>query len=196
MKKQALQKISKLLEKYTPQIKKQEIAHLKQVATFSKELWKKNKNSKVFSEKIVTFTAIIHDIGRYIPDVRNHTQITLKEITKYIDIPFLSKDQIQIIKAIQHHSLSSKNRPQSMLDKIIFDADNLTIFTPLGIARWYFKAESWGKVNLEEATATLIRISKQAQENKLFYLRQSWKVFKRSNMTSLINQIQQSLRKR
>ncbi|MDP2967359.1 MAG: HD domain-containing protein [bacterium] len=193
---QILSEIAKLLEKYIPRDKEQEMLHIGQVLTFSRLLLQrlKEKNSLSLTEEIVVFTAVIHDIGRYIPIQKRHTEVNLKNILPYINIPFPKKDCVKIIKAVQRHSIASRERPNSFLEKIIFDADNLCVFTPFGIARWYYKAESWGGASFKSATEDLKTLLGQAEQSSFFYLKESRDIFRKYKCSEFIHKIEKQFK--
>lgn len=125
-------------------------------------------------KKIVLFSAIIHDIGRCENISGGHTAILEKGLAKYLPDKF--KNNRVFLKKIRlcvaRHSISSLSKPQNLIEKIIFDADSLTIFTLFGFKRWFFKAKSWGKSKtISEAEEPLFNFSKKTVEGGFLFTR-------------------------
>lgn len=161
----------------------QELKHTVQVYQFADCLLNEQKVSNHLSKKIILISSILHDLGRYIfVDLsRHHTEISADEL-----IPFISKSirkNSKVLGAIHrcvcHHSLRSKEKPETIEEKIIFDADNLSIFTKFGVVRWFFKAETWGESkNIQNAEQALENIFQKAERGDLFYLPKSKEILK------------------
>lgn len=134
-------------------------------------------------KKIVLISAIIHDIGRCEDIPGGHTAITENGLAKYLPEDIASDGVClgKIRSCVARHSISSKEKPETLIEKIIFDADNLTIFTLFGFKRWFFKAESWGKSKtILEAEAPLLRFHKDVIDGEFLYLLKSIEIAKKS----------------
>lgn len=157
----------------------QEMEHINQVIYFSSLLSQKlNLNSE--DSFICLAAAILHDVGRFY-SFSHHTDIDILTLQSYLKFRQKINNSIinQIHTCVQRHSTSSLVKPQNLLEKIVFDADNLTVFTWFGIKRWFFKAESWGKSsNLIEAESELIRLKKLILNDEFLFLPQSRKIAK------------------
>lgn len=172
---------SKLLEKR--RYGRMELEHTQEVINFAMNLCGRLSGLNKDQIKIVLLAAILHDSGQYLedPELKHHTDIGLNNLRDFLHPELLKYvDQVEkIVGCIQKHSMGGKNKPESLEEKIIFDADNLTIFTNFGYKRCFFKAEDWGKCfNLQDADSAYHEISKQAEMNKFFYLPESLNIFK------------------
>jgi hypothetical protein len=76
-------------------------------------------------------------------------------------------------------SARSKEKPETIPEKIVFDADNLAASTKFGVSGWFFKAESWGKVKtVQKAEENLENIFQKARRGQLFYFQSSREILK------------------
>lgn len=160
----------------------QEMHHNYEVFNNSLKLITKESIKDVKTIDIIKVTALLHDIGRYTKkfNLIKHTDINSEQLRSYIH-PSLYKYRDLITKGVQRHSLSSKEKPENLIEKIIFDADNLTLFSKFGYARWFFKAESWGHTkDLILAQNQLEKLFTMATKNELFYLKSSSVIFRKS----------------
>lgn len=153
----------------------QEIMHIEEVTLFADKLAKLKKINNG-NYKALILASLIHDIGRCYPEFSHHTLITDNYIDKYLNKKISNNYKIKnkIYRCVKTHSTGSKLKAESIIEKILFDADNLTIFTFFGFKRWFFKAESWGKANtLQEADESLKKIFNLALKNQFFEFRKS-----------------------
>lgn len=161
----------------------QELQHTLEVYDFSVKLLQEEEIQDNDVRKVVLIAAIVHDVGRYLEDesIKHHTELTDQHITGFID-PLMEPELVdRILKCAQRHSLGSKQKPETLEEKIVFDADNLTIFTEFGFKRWFFKAEDWGKVkNAQEADAQLADLYQMARSGELLHLASSRKILRES----------------
>lgn len=161
----------------------QELQHMLEVCGFSVRLLQEEGIQDSDVRKIVLIAAIVHDVGRYLEDksIKHHTELTVQHITRFID-PLMEPELVdRILKCAQRHSLDSKQPPKSLEEKIVFDADNLTIFTEFGFKRWFFKAEDWGRVkNVQEADVQLADLYRLARSGELLHLTSSRKILTES----------------
>lgn len=126
----------------------QELLHNYEVLIFANKIIKKRRNQlSIFSKKIVYLACMLHDIGRYKFErvLNKHTEIKRNHLTGLLKRDLLNRELSEsVLKSIQRHSVNSQERPQNIEEKIVFDSDNLTLFTKLGYARWFFNAQEWG----------------------------------------------------
>jgi len=157
----------------------QETQHVIEVCTFANELLEFEGVTNKDSRNVVLVASAIHDVGRFLEGnfVRRHSEVDLNSIAPFIS-PQISKEHCKrILNCVQRHSTSSKIPPSSLEEKIVFDADNLTIFTNFGYKRWFFKAEDWGHVkDLTQADQTLKQLFELATRGEFFYLESSQKI--------------------
>jgi len=173
--------VEELLKRVTKKVLKspigqQELEHASQVAIFAYKLGKDLKLSED-DLKICLKAAILHDIGRFYKHIKKHTDVSEKIIYNFLDNNYSPIDKTEsekIYNCIRKHSTSSTQSPSTILEKILFDADNLTIFTWFGVKRWFFKAESWGhSKSVISAEKDLVQIKNRVLSNQFFYLKQS-----------------------
>lgn len=153
----------------------QELKHTVEVFKFAKRLITSQEALSRSSEKIILIASILHDLGRYalIDSSRHHTEISAEELIPFLSKPIGKNTEIlgSVHRCVCRHSLGSKEKPETMEEKIIFDADNLSIFTKFGVNRWFFKAESWGgSKTVQEAEQALEKLFQKALRDELFYL--------------------------
>jgi len=144
----------------------QETTHVKQVLGYAKKLIGPEGGSR----RIVVPASILHDIANYDPKFKD-TQTLLRYVEDLMgEWDYSPGDAEQIVRCIMRHSRRSPEKPETPNEKIVFDADNLTILTPYGVARWFFMAREWGDVNtIERTIQDLIRIRRQIERGELFY---------------------------
>ena len=160
----------------------QELEHTIDVCNLALDLLNKEKVQDPDVAKIVAIASLVHDVGRYLEDKssQHHTEITVDKLAGFVHIGDFEFAQ-QIAKCVQRHSSSSKEKPDSLEEKIVFDADNLSIFTEFGVKRWFFKAETWGHaMGVQEADMALKEMFTQGTEGNFFYLKSSLTILKQS----------------
>lgn len=161
---------------------KQELIHCLEVYAFASELLDRENINDPEIIEIVKIASLIHDVGRYLEDdiTGGHTNVSLKQLTQFINPINLTSGK-RILKCVQRHSTSSKEKPQIIEEKIVFDADNLSVFSEFGFKRWFFKAENWGHVStVQEADSELARLFSEAKSGNLFNLNSSREILKQT----------------
>ena len=157
----------------------QELQHILEVYSFAVVLLQQEGMTDDSTRKVVLIAAIIHDVGKYLEDesLKYHTELTSQHMTQFIDSSVESELIDRVLKCAQRHSSSSKQKPETLEERIVFDADNLTIFTEFGFKRWFFKAENWGHVkNVQVADTQLANLYEIARSGKFLYLASSKKL--------------------
>jgi HD superfamily phosphodiesterase len=184
----ALDRILKNTQEYN-----QEMMHNKQVVMNIKKLLKTEKGNK----RILIPAAIFHDIANYDPKFRN--DLRLKKYLLNVLKPFsYTENEINcVFNCIKRHSRRGTEKPRTQDEKMVFDADNLTILTPFGIARWFYMARGWGgKYSLEETIKELINISKEIKKNAIFYTKTAKRIMKNNVYFNLfVNELNKNLKK-
>ena len=144
----------------------QEIAHAKQVLNYAEQLVDPERSSR----RIVVPSSILHDIANYDPRFKD-PQTLLRYIEDLMGkYGYTPEESGKIVRCMIRHSRRSTETPETIDEKVVFDADNLTILTPYGIVRWFFMAKEWGNViTMERAVQDLLEIRKQIERGELFY---------------------------
>ena len=144
-----------------------EKSHIKQVVNYGIFLSKK-ENADV---NIVIPATVFHDIGRYTGNIHHHTEIDYKLLLSILKNFSYTKSQItSIYECIRRHSIHSREKPSTIEQKVVFDADNLTLITPYGTVRWFFMAKEWvGITKIEDAIKNLGTIFERINRGEFFY---------------------------
>jgi len=169
----------------------QEVLHTLEVYNFASELLDLEKIGDTDVREIVMIASLIHDVGRYLKgeSIRHHTDVSLKQLKDFICPADLGLGE-RILKCVQRHSTSSKEKPQTVEEKIVFDADHLTVFTEFGFKRWFFKAEDWGHIStVQEADRELVGLFDKAKSGNLFNLKSSSAILKQTFYSKVFNAI-------
>ena len=184
----ALDNILKNREEY-----KQEMMHNKQVVVNIKKLLKTEKGN----ERILIPAAILHDIVNYSPKFRD--DLKLKRYLLDVLKPFsYTEDEVnRIFNCIKRHSRRGTEKPRTQDEKMVFDADNLTILSPFGIARWFYMAREWGsKYSLEETIKELVNILKEIRQGTIFYTETAKKIAKNNTyFAHFVHELNKNLKK-
>ena len=91
---------------------------------------------------IVGIAALLHDLGRSVPDQENHNQSHHADLSVSLASELLTgyhvpdDEQQAILHAIIAHSFSRGVEPQTIEAKIVRDADRLDGLGAIGILRW------------------------------------------------------------
>jgi uncharacterized protein len=94
------------------------------------------------NRSIVGLAALLHDLGRSVPDQENHHQEHHADLSVNLARELLTKhhvpddEQQAILHAIIAHSFSRGVEPQTLEAKIVRDADRLDGLGAIGILRW------------------------------------------------------------
>lgn len=105
---------------------------------------------------IVTFAALLHDIGRPEQDASCgkicHAKIGAKKAEQILEKYGIGHDDILLIKhCIETHRYRKNNPPQTLEAKILFDADKLDAIGAIGIGRAFvFSGECKARVHSNE----------------------------------------------
>lgn len=177
----SLEKLGKLLLKKEYGV--QELEHVIQVCDFAGRLMKIQRVSACSTRKVVFVASVLHDLGTYLFENSSvhHTEISIENLRPFLSQPLRQdgKTAVSIQRCIRRHSVRSKERPKTVPEKIVFDADNLAVFTKFGVSRWFFKAESWGRVKtVQKAEEDLENIFKKARRGQLFYFQSSQEILR------------------
>jgi uncharacterized protein len=96
--------------------------------------------------EVVRYAALFHD---YVREAKHevegdHATLSAKAAAKILP-KYVAKEKIpRILRAIRSHSRSSGVKPKTIEDKIIWDADKLDGFGPMGIARFLIIGDRLG----------------------------------------------------
>jgi uncharacterized protein len=119
-----------------------DFTHVLRVLKYTEMLAKKEKADG----EIVRYAALFHD---YIREARHeikgdHANLSAKAVKKILP-RYVAKEKIPaILRAIRSHSRRSGIKPRTIEDKIMWDADKLDGFGPMGIARFLIIGDSLG----------------------------------------------------
>lgn len=169
----------------------QESQHVLEVCGFANKLLELERVTDKDVRTIVMVASAIHDVGRYLEGdfIQKHSEVDLAALEPFICSDVNKEHYKRILNCVQRHSTSSKVSPDRLEERIVFDADNLTVFTKFGFKRWFFKAEGWGHVkDLTQADQTLNELFILARAGKLFYLDSSLKIVTESFYSSIYEQ--------
>lgn len=167
---------------------RQEMQHTMEVCGFAVDLIQREGLDDPKQIKAIMLAAILHDVGRYLEDdsLPRHTEIQEFHLQEFFSVDDPETRDL-IMRCIQRHSISSKEKPSSLEEKVMFDADNLTLFTEFGYKRWFFKAEDWGHVaNVQDADSYLRQLFDQASRGELLHLDSSQEILKNSFYANVI----------
>lgn len=162
--KEMLDEIDRMLSNY--RYSTMEKIHIRQVVDYGMFLSEKERADV----HVVAPACIFHDVGRYL-GLSDHTEIDFGFLSAIIKRLGHSHDHIyRIYDCIKSHSISSRQKPSTLEQKVVFDADNLTLITPYGLARWFFMAKEWsGIVDIEDAIKNLAIIYRQIEKSNFYY---------------------------
>jgi len=119
-----------------------DFTHVERVLKYAEMLAKKEKADM----EIVRYAALFHDFVREAKhEIRgNHANLSAKAAAKILP-RYIAEEKIpRILRAIKSHSRSSGIRPKTLEDKIIWDADKLDGFGPLGVVRFLIMYDHLG----------------------------------------------------
>lgn len=93
------------------------------------------KNEKADVE-LVQAGALLHDIGRSVGQPHNETGAKLAvEILEELDYP--REKRWKVISTVRLHRLDSKDKLQTLEEKIVWDADKIDLLGAVGVARGF-----------------------------------------------------------
>lgn len=130
-----------------------DFTHVLRVLKYAEMLAKKEKADR----KTVRYAALFHD---YIREARhevrgNHANLSASA-AKSILPRYVTKDKIPaILHAIRSHSRKSGVKPKTLEDKIVWDADKLDGFGPMGVIRFLGMCDHLGWTIKQGARYTL-----------------------------------------
>jgi uncharacterized protein len=108
--------------------------------------------------ELVQAGALLHDIGRSVGQPHNETGAKVAvEILKELDYP--QEKRGKVISIIRLHRLDSKDKLQTLEEKIVWDADKIDLLGAVGVARgfhWHGKLPFEAVVKLAFETYTPI----------------------------------------
>jgi HD superfamily phosphodiesterase len=145
--------------------------------------------------RIVVPATIFHDVGRYI-GLQNHEELDSAFLSKILKrFEYTNKQACSIYDCIRAHSNRSKQKPSTLEQKVVFDADNLTLITPFGVARWFFMAKEWGGVrDIKESVENLDAIYQRIDNNEFYYTNAAREIAKHNKFfRSYIENLRQEL---
>lgn len=87
---------------------------------------------------IVGVAALMHDLGRVIPDTtRHHAEVSMALASEILDAQSVPATILQaILHAIEAHSFSRNIEPRTLEARVVRDADRLDGLGATGIIRW------------------------------------------------------------
>jgi uncharacterized protein len=140
-----------------------DFTHVLRVLKYAEMLAKKEEADM----EVVKYAALFHD---YVREAKHemrgdHANLSANAVRKILP-RYIAKEKIpQILHAIRSHSRRSGIRPKTLEDKIIWDADKLDGFGPMGVARYLILGEYLGwsiKKSVKHALAELKVLRKMA----------------------------------
>lgn len=135
------------------------------------------KNAEVIGKiegadmEIVRYAALFHDYvrGAEHEEKENHALLSA-EAAESILLKYLPKEKVEkISKAIKAHSRRSKVKPESMEEKVIYDADKLDLSGAVGVARYLIQGEELGWSIRKVAETYLKRARRILEEGNWCY---------------------------
>jgi uncharacterized protein len=141
-----------------------DINHAKRVLNLAKEIADKSGNVNV---KLLAAMCLLHDIVRIEgEDESNSVSLSSERSVMLLEKCGFAEDEVRsVIEGIKCHSLTSRGgdisdmvrEPQTIEEKILFDADKIDALGPIGVARW-FSSTSHRKWDLEKSAKTYLKI--------------------------------------
>lgn len=109
---------------------------------------------------------LVHDLVRLEgPDEDKSVELSVKEARKLLEVCGYDKHSIEkILQGVKSHSLISRGgktenmvcKPETLEEKILFDADKLDALGEIGIARWFMSRGN--TMSIEFAAKTYLKI--------------------------------------
>lgn len=110
--------------------------HIYRVLQKAKAIAKTEEN---VNEDVLIAACLLHDIGRpeqFADPARCHAQVGAEKAEAFLEHLGMDEDFIRAVcHCIRTHRFSNRVAPESIEEKILFDADKLDVVGPLGIAR-------------------------------------------------------------
>jgi uncharacterized protein len=131
--------------------------------------------------EIVRYAALFHDFVREAKhEIRgNHANLSAKAAAKILP-RYVAEEKIpRILRAIRSHSRSSGIRPKTLEDKIIWDADKLDGYGPMGVIRTLIISDHLGWTIKKGTEHTLDELS-DAYKSDFVYTKTAQIIIKNS----------------
>jgi uncharacterized protein len=141
-----------------------DFSHAKRVLGIAREIADESGEVNIL---LLSAMCLLHDVVRIEGDGEEDSASLSAERSKALlmDCGFDEEDIETVIRGIKSHSLISRGgdisdmlrEPQTIEEKILFDADKLDSLGPIGIARWFISVskKQW---DLEKSARTYLRI--------------------------------------
>ena len=124
------------------------------------------------SQEVTVVAALLHDIGATLDSSRPHPIVSAEHARTILgDFGYTAAEIDRICSCIETHSItSSDRRPLTLEQKIVFDADYLTVFTVVGVGRWFTLSAKRGyTTDAVVAMLDLLRLYEWAIAGQLFH---------------------------
>ncbi len=132
---QMLEKLESFVKEKHAHLEGHDYAHVLQVTEFAIEI--ANNIEEEVDPTVLICGALLHDIGRTMSD-ELHGLIGGSMAEELLESLSLSEDQIdRITKIIVRHTVTSHVAPESVEEKIVYDADGLDRLGAMGLLRGF-----------------------------------------------------------
>lgn len=140
-----------------------DFSHAKRVLSIARQIADKSGEVNI---KLLTAMCLLHDLVRFEGDGEEDSAFLSAERSAILlkDCGFEEEDISKVIEGIKSHSLTANGggcdivqEPQTLEERILFDADKIDALGPIGIARWFvtISKKNW---DLDKGARSYLRI--------------------------------------